>query len=69
MPTSKASKIRELRADYNEANKLYHRAGKKALGTPKNSPARHEYNHIKRVRNAVGQKLGKLTGRKPRRGG
>jgi hypothetical protein len=66
MPTN-AAKIREARAVYNEANKLYHKIGKKTLGSPKSSPVRRDYKEAKKIRNLAGQQLAKLTKRAPRR--
>lgn len=67
MPTSKSAKVREARAVYNEANSLYHKVGKKTLGSPKNSPIRRDYKEAKRIRNIAGKQLAKLTNRAPRR--
>jgi hypothetical protein len=66
MPT-KAAKVKEARAVYNEANKLYHKVGKKTLGAPKNSPIRRDYREAKKIRNLAGKQLAKLTNRAPRR--
>jgi hypothetical protein len=68
MPTSKAAKTKEARAVYNEANNLYHKIGKKTMGTPKNAPIRKDYKEAKRIRNIAGKQLAKLTNRAPRRG-
>lgn len=67
MSTSKAAKIREARADYNEANKLYHKVGKKTLGSPNNSPIRRDYKEVKKIRNLAGKQLAKLTKLAPRK--
>ena len=68
MPSSKAAKVREARAVYNEANKIYHKVGKKTLGSPKNSPVRRDYKEAKKIRNLAGKQLAKLTNLAPRKG-
>jgi hypothetical protein len=68
MPTTKAAKVREARAIYNEADKHYHKVGKKTFGSPKNAPIRREYKEAKRIRNIAGKQLAKLTNKAPRKG-
>lgn len=69
MPTNKTAKVREARAVYDEANRLYHKIGKKTMGSPKNAPIRRDYKEAKKIRNLAGKQLAKLTHRAPRRGG
>jgi hypothetical protein len=67
MPTkrprpSKKTQIAATRREYNRLRRAYHAAGKKAMGKPKKSEARRDYQLIKREVNLVGRRLGKLTG-------
>ena len=59
---SKKTKIKETRSEYNKLNRAYRAAGKRALGKPARSTVHKDYMAIKRERNLVGKRLGKLTG-------
>lgn len=61
-PKSKRALVIATRTDYQKLTRAYHAAGKKALGKPKRSAVHRDYQAIKKARNAVGRKLGKLTG-------
>ena len=65
MPES--SKVKEVRKHYNEVKKLRNQIGKKARGKPKTSAVQKDYKLLNREYKKVGQTLGRLTGRKPRR--
>lgn len=56
-----SAKVKELRSNYNQAKKLYHRAGKAAAGTKKGSTERREYAHIKGIYHKVGKALFKAS--------
>lgn len=63
-----SSNIATKRKEYEAVKREYKKAGKKAFGKPKSSAVYKEYKAVKRVYNQVGSQLGRLTGKKPRRG-
>jgi hypothetical protein len=67
MAAKKSSQIASVRSEYASAKREYKALGKKTMGKPKNSPVRREYAAAKRAYKTVGAKLGRLTGRKPKR--
>lgn len=69
MPTkkSKKSQIASLRREYVAADREYHKKGRAAFGKPSGSAAKRAYREARQERNLLGSRLGKLTGRKPRR--
>jgi hypothetical protein len=67
MPKSSQT-ISAVRRDYNEVKKLRNQLGKKARGKPKTSAVYKDYRTVNREYKKIGQHLGKLTGRKSRKG-
>lgn len=61
------AKVKEVRRHYNEVKKLRNQVGKKALGKPRTSAVHKDYETLNREYKKVGQQLGKLTKKKPRR--
>jgi len=65
MPTkkqSKKTKIAQLRREYQQLTRAYHRAGKMASGKPERSQVKKDYRSIQRARTRAGSALGRLTG-------
>jgi len=68
MARASSSHIAEVRREYNAAKREYKSAGKKAMGARSGSPAKKKYGAAKREYHQIGKLLGKLTGKKPRKG-
>ena len=59
--------VKAARSEYSTIKRAYHKAGKAAFGKPGSSAVKRDYAALKREYKRVGAKLGRLTGRKPRR--
>lgn len=68
MAASKQTKIKEARKDYEHVKKVYNKIGRMTMGTRASDPIRRDYRTARRAYLAAGKKLGRLTGKKPRRG-
>jgi hypothetical protein len=62
-----ASQVKQARKIYAEVKREYKKLGKRAQGKAKNSVAYMEYKTAKRAYKQVGNALGRMTGKKPRR--
>ncbi len=67
MAKASSAAAKTVRKDYEAVKRVYKAAGKKAFGKPKSSAAYKDYKTVKAEYKRVGSKLGKLTGRKPRK--
>lgn len=70
MPTAKKnlkSEITNTRREYEKLKRARRVIGKKAFGKPERSPAKRDYRTVDREYQKVGRRLGRLTGRKPRK--
>jgi hypothetical protein len=64
----KKSSTAALRKDYNEAKRVYHSLGRKAMGKSDSSPVKKDYKTAKAVYKKIGKQLGKATGMRARKG-
>jgi hypothetical protein len=59
--------VKAARSEYSSVKRAYHKAGKAAFGKPSSSKVKRDYHALKRAYKSAGSRLGRLTGRKPRR--
>ena len=59
--------VKAARSEYSTVKRAYHKAGKLAFGKPSRSSVKRDYCALKSEYKRVGARLGRLTGRKPRR--
>lgn len=70
MPTAKKSlksEIASTRREYEKLKQARRVIGQKAFGKPERSTVKKDYRTVDREYQKVGRRLGRLTGRKPRK--